>query len=251
MKKRHKYIILIISIFLFISLLCALLVYNGIILLNNPSEKKYPVRGVDVSHYQGEIDWELLASQNIDFAFIKATEGSSFVDPKFQYNFSEAQKQTLAVGAYHFFSFDSKGASQAQHFINTVPPFDGMLPPVIDLEFYGDKQENPPNCEDVEMELKTLLTDLEEFYGLKPIIYCTKETYDLYIANDYSDYDIWIRDVYARPTLCDNRDWTFWQFTNREKLSGYDGAEKFIDVNVFNGSEQDFLEYPTYKGKKE
>lgn len=58
------------------------LVWRGIILLNNPSGKTYPVRGVDVSHYQGEIDWEILSSQNVDFAFIKATEGSTFTDDR-------------------------------------------------------------------------------------------------------------------------------------------------------------------------
>ena len=61
-----------------------LLFWNGILLINNPDETEYPVRGVDVSAYQGEIDWTILANQNIDFAFIKATEGSSFVDKRFE-----------------------------------------------------------------------------------------------------------------------------------------------------------------------
>lgn len=129
---------------LVLTITAILLVYNGVILLNNPSEAEYPVRGADVSSYQGDIEWPVLSSQNIDFVFIKATEGSSFVDPYFTYNFSEAQKCDLSVGAYHFFSFDSKGVTQAENFIDTVAPFDGMLPPVIDLEFYGDKEKDPP-----------------------------------------------------------------------------------------------------------
>ena len=54
----------------------AALFYNGVVLFNNPSNMEFPVRGVDVSSYQGTIDWNVLASQNIQFAFIKATEGN-------------------------------------------------------------------------------------------------------------------------------------------------------------------------------
>ena len=77
-----------------------------------------------VSSYQGEINWRVLSSQNISFVFIKATEGSSFVDKNFAYNFQEAQKTSLSVGAYHFFSYDSEGKTQAENFINTVVPFE-------------------------------------------------------------------------------------------------------------------------------
>ncbi len=227
--------------------LCAialfLLVWNGIILLNNPSREKYPVRGVDVSSYQGEIDWGTLAAENISFAFIKATEGSSFVDQNFAYNYSCARKTELAVGAYHFFSFDSSGTTQAENFINTVEPFDGMLPPVIDLEFYGDKEKNPPARADVETELGVMLTKLEEHYGMKPIIYATEISYDMYLSGGYDEYDIWIRDVITKPTMSDGRKWTFWQYTNRERLGGYNGEERFIDMNVFYGSQDEFKNY--------
>lgn len=220
--------------------------YNGVILLNNPSEAEYPVRGVDVSSYQGDIEWQILSSQNIDFAFIKATEGSSYVDPYFIYNYSEAQKCGISVGAYHFFSYDSKGLSQAKNFIDTAAPFEGMLPPVIDLEFYGDKAKNPPSREEVRRELKDMLLALEEHYGLKPIIYATENSYNLYLSGEYEEYDIWIRNVLSKLNLPDNRKWTFWQFTNRERYEGYKGKEKYIDVNVFHGSKEEFLLYPRF-----
>ncbi|MBR5252322.1 MAG: glycoside hydrolase family 25 protein, partial [Clostridia bacterium] len=222
------------------------MVWNGVILLNNPSKRKYPVRGVDVSHYQGEIDWNVLSGENIDFAFIKATEGSSFVDDRFAYNFAEAQKCNIAVGAYHFFSFSSSGLTQAENFISTVSPFEGMLPPVVDLEFYGEFAETPLSKESVDKELRTMLDTLEEYYGLKPIIYATEESYELYLANDYEEYDIWIRNVKTKAKMSDGRQWTFWQYTNRERLDGYNGQEKFIDMNVFFGSEEEFAAYPRY-----
>lgn len=220
-----------------------LLVWNGVILLNGASAAAYPVQGVDVSSYQGDIDWETLSSQEISFAFIKATEGSSFVDQYFHYNFAQAQKTNLAVGAYHFFSYDSSGITQAENFIETVIPYEGMLPPVIDVEFYGDKEKSPPAKKDVDAQLKEMLDALEEHYGVKPILYATEKSYALYLSGDYEEYDIWIRNVITKPQLSDERQWQFWQFTNRKRLAGYSGEEKYIDMNVFNGSEEAFQQY--------
>ena len=85
-----------------------------------------------------------------------------------------------------------------------------------------------------------MLKILEDHYGQKPIIYATERSYELYLSGDYEEYDIWIRNVITRPKLLDNRKWVFWQYTNRERLKGYNGDEKYIDMNVFNGSECDF-----------
>jgi len=221
----------------------ALLTWNGMILLNNPSAEKYPVRGVDVSSYQGDIDWPALASQNISFAFIKATEGSTFVDDNFEYNYIQAQKTNLRVGAYHFFSYDSSGKTQADNFIATVKKCENMLPPVIDIELYGDKEKNPPPKSDVRKQLDALIDALETYYEMKPIIYATGKSYSLYISGAYEDYDIWIRDVITTPSLSDSKEWTFWQYTDRMRLNGYEGEEKYIDMNVFFGTEAQFSNY--------
>lgn len=220
-----------------------ILIWNGVLLLNHPSLAEYPVRGVDVSSYQGDIDWKTLASQDISFAFIKATEGSSFTDPHFAYNYEQAQQTHLRIGAYHFFSYDSGGDTQAEHFISTVYPVDNMLPPVIDLEFYGDYDKNPPDRETVRQQLDIMLDKLQSHYGMKPIIYATEKSYSLYLAGSYDAYDIWIRNVIGKPNLSDQRGWTFWQYTNRARLKGYHGKEKFIDLNVFDGTRLEFESY--------
>lgn len=222
----------------------AILFLKGIIKINTPAEDEYPVRGVDVSSYQGEIDWQLLSKQHIQFAFIKATEGSSFVDKNFIYNFEEASKTDLRVGVYHFFSYDSSGSAQADHFIATVPKSNKMLPPVIDVEFYGDKEKNLPNKDEVTKNLTDMLKKLEEYYGAKPIIYATRKAYRLFISGSYQDYDIWIRDVYFKPTELDGQQWVFWQYSDKGILEGYTGTEKYIDLNVFNGSQEEFRKYP-------
>ena len=242
-KKWVKITALILSVLAVLGVTAVILVYNGVIILNGFSARKYEVRGVDVSAYQGEIDWQTLSGQDISFAFIKATEGSNFVDKRFGYNFAQAQATDLAVGAYHFFSYDSEGRTQAEHFIDTVEAFEGMFPPVIDLEFYGDYAKNPPERKYVDEQLKTMLSILEEHYGQKPIIYATETSYELYLSGDYAEYDIWIRNVITRPRMSDGRRWTFWQYTNRERLDGYNGDEKYIDVNVFCGGLEGYQEY--------
>lgn len=225
------------------ALILFLLVWNGMLLLNNPSLRRYPVRGVDVSSYQGDIDWDTLASQGISFAFIKATEGSSLVDPCYVQNEERARKTGLRIGSYHFFSFDSPGETQAELFIRTVPKREDALPPVVDFEFYGDKEKNPPDPEETREQLDDFLEAVEQHYGVKPILYATESAYAQYIAGAYESYDIWIRNVVSAPRLSDGRDWTFWQYTNRERLNGYRGREKYIDMNVFRGTEEEFAQY--------
>jgi len=236
----------IISLFLLIIgvlLLTAFLWYQGIVIPNARGANEYPIKGVDVAAYQGEIAWDQLEKQDMRFAFIKATEGSTHVDRYFEMNWHEAKDTNLRMGAYHFFSFNSDGKTQGQHFINTVPADKDSLPPVIDVEFYGDKEKNPPDAKEVKKELSTMVRMLEDHYGKRVIIYTTNKAYNLYIKNHFEDCDIWIRDVYGKPSLPDERKWTFWQYTDRERLDGYNGVEKFIDVNVFNGDEEAFREY--------
>ena len=174
----------------------SLWVSGGLPRLNAPSPARYPVRGVDVSAYQGQIDWPLLAEQGISFAFIKATEGSGSADPNFQYNWTQARQTGLRIGAYHFFSFDSGADTQAENFIRTVEPFEGMLPPVVDVELYGEKKLRPAPREAVTEQLSLLLQRLEEHYGMRPVIYATGSAYERYLAGGYGEYDIWIRNVF-------------------------------------------------------
>lgn len=238
---RKRLALSMLSVFAAIAVL-ALLIWRGDIALNHPSESDYPVRGVDVSHYQGEIDFQRLAEQGMQFAFIKATEGSASVDERLEQNLENVQSAPMRAGFYHFFSYDSPGSAQAENFIMHVPALEDMLPPVIDVEFYGDKASNPPERAQVEPELRALVNAVEQEYGMKPILYCTQRAYRLYIQNAFEDCDLWIRSVYWRPRI--DRGWTFWQYTDRAKLEGYSGEEPCIDLNVFCGTAEEFAKYP-------
>ena len=239
-QKRNNIILLVCLFIVFVAAAVSIFVTQGIAARG----KRYPVVGIDVSHYQGDIDWQVISSYDINtFAYIKATEGSSYADEKFDYNFTEAQKTELRVGAYHFFSFESSGKSQAENFIRTVTAFDGMLPPAIDLEYYGDFRFSHPSPEEVKPELDAMISALTEHYGMPPIIYCTMSTYKKYIMGDYPDCDIWIRSICFEPKLPDGREWTFWQDSDKTVMQGYSGEEKYIDTNRFNGTPEDFQKY--------
>ena len=170
-------------------------------------------------------------------------------DARFAENWAGAGQTALRAGAYHFFSYDSPGVTQAQNYIRTVPITPGMLPPVVDVEFYGERIRNPATRAETAAILGPLLEALEAHYGQRPILYATYKAYDLYLRGAYPRNDIWIRDVYRHPRLPDGRDWTFWQYTSRMRLPGYAGPERFIDMNVYRGTREEFAAYAPAPGE--
>ena len=241
LSKKKRSIITIVLIIL-ILLLFFLMIFNGYIVPTKLEAEKYEIRGVDVSEYQGEVDWDRIKDQGISFAFIKATEGSKSKDKYFDRNFEKIKNMDMLLGVYHFFSFETEGEQQAQNYINTVGYVendDSIFIPIIDVEYYSYYKKAKPYKEWVIKELQTMLDDLENTYRIKPMIYTTMEFYTDYIDGNFSGYDIWIRDIVTKPSL-ENRDWKFWQYTGKGKLDGYSGEEKFIDLNVFNGTKEDF-----------
>lgn len=243
MNKGRKRI-LAIGIFLVVLFLCgAALICSKTLNLNQYLVFGYALRGVDVSHHQGEVDWKKLEGQGIDFAFVKATEGSSHIDEAFAVNWQAAGETKLYVGAYHFFSFDSAGKTQAEWYIQNVGDLEGKLAPVADVEYYADKSANPPEKAQVVSELRQFLQVLEEQYQIKPIIYTTYKVYKRYIEGEFEEYPLWIRNVYYPPDLDMRGKWQFWQYMDRAVLEGYTGPEKYMDLNVFQGDEEDIQGY--------
>lgn len=236
---RHKkllrwgFIILAVPVVAFL-----LLRWQGLLLFPNEAEPKaYELFGVDVSSYQGEVDWPKLAEQGVDFAFIKATEGSGHTDRYFAANWENAGRAGVTAGAYHFFSYDSPGETQADNFIAAVPLTEEMLPPVVDIEYYGTYLTHPMGKEETWAILDPLLAGLEEHYGVKPILYVTYESYLRYIAGaDYGDYPLW----FSFPVVAPLANWTFWQYSHTARLEGYVGSEEKIDLNVFRGTAEEF-----------
>ncbi len=189
------------------------------------------VQGVDVSHHQGAIDWRALASQDIRFAYIKATEGATHVDTRFAANWDGAGAAGLYRGAYHFFTLCQSGARQAANFIAIVPRVEGALPHALDMEHMGPCREGPTTS-DVVGEMRVWLDLVEAHYGKRPLIYTTREFHDAYLR-DVTGERFWIRSLGVRPRFREN-DWVIWQHHNKARRRG---AQGLVDLNAFNGDE--------------
>lgn len=236
---KHKKLWLAVALVLLLLAIILAGILSKKIKVNTIWADNYPIQGIDVSHYQGDIDWKKLQEQRIDFAYIKATEGSSWVDECFETNWDAAAQTDMKVGAYHFFSFDSEGETQAENYISNVGELGGKLIPVVDVEYYGDKAVNSPEKESVVSELTEMLMLLEQEYGVKPMIYTTYVVYYKYLEGEFEEYPLWIRDVYLTPDIALKNQWTVWQYTDTAVLDGYQGTEKYIDRNVFVGAEEE------------
>lgn len=199
----------------------------------------YEVRGIDVSRHQGKIDWNLVAMENIHFAYIKATEGTTYVDKSFGENFANAQKTKLKVGAYHFLSYDSTGTSQAENFIAKVPKLPGLLPPMIDIEF--DPATVLPTQEVSDQIIAELIGRIEEFYGVKPVLYVNYDSYEMFVRGKYQDYPIWICDINKPAEMPEDQEVTLWQYSHTGRLQGVNKGNSNVDLNIFTGSMDEFL----------
>ena len=131
------------------------------------SERRHSY-GIDVSHHQGHIAWTELPRQNVDFAYIKATEGGDHVDTRFSINWRAAHSAGVRRGAYHFFTLCRSGREQAAHFISHVPVDSAALAPAVDLEFPGNCPNRPSRAK-FHRELGDFLRIVEAQYG-KPAV---------------------------------------------------------------------------------
>ena len=191
-------------------------------------------KGIDISSYQENVDMKKLMEQGIEFAYIKSTEGSSHVDSTFKEKWSDAKEAGLVAGAYHYYSYSDSGVAQAENFINTVGDLAGRLIPAVDMELTAEEVMNPPEKDEVVRGLKAFLAIVEEKYKVKPLIYSSQDYYDKYLAEDFSSYPRWARNVYWPVYVNAGEGWLVWQYQDKGVLEGYSG-EKYIDLNVVNG----------------
>lgn len=194
----------------------------------------YEIHGIDISHYQGKIDWEQLKNAMIKgcpvrFVIIKSTEGSSQLDENFRENFNQVRDFGFIRGVYHFWSNKSTAREQAYYFLDQVHLTDGDLPPVLDIEHKpADK-----SVEDFQRDVLTWLHIVEDKYHAKPIIYTYYKFKEQYLsAPVFEDYPYWIAHYYVDKVQYKGK-WKFWQHTDVGKLPGIKG---YVDFNIYNGS---------------
>lgn len=196
--------------------------------------QKPVLRGVDVAHYQGQIDWAALADHDISFAFIKATEGGDWVDPRFYENWQSAKRVGLRRGAYHFFTLCRDAHEQAEHFLETVGDMKDALMPALDAEHMGPCQESAP-ISDVAGGVLSFLDMVHIATGKRPVIYTTEAFYSAHLAGRTPGERYWLRSILREPGYGPDS-WVFWQYSGNGRRRGIRGP---VDLNIFRGDSAD------------
>ncbi len=184
---------------------------------------------VDVSNHQGAIDWPAVARDGIGAAYIKATEGQTFVDERFAANWTGAAAAGLRRGAYHFFSLCSPGAGQAAAFLRVVPKDPLALPPALDLE-WGACQERPDRAT-FQRQLTVFIDAVESEVGQSVIVYAMPSFTATYPIPERFVRDRWERRLFLRP---DHPGWSIWRVSDRARVDGI-GEPVDLDVRSYPG----------------
>ncbi len=188
------------------------------------------VLGIDVSHWQGDVDWSKVAAAGASFAFAKATEGTGYVDPKFLPNWQAMAAAGLARGAYCFFQPDQDAAAQAELFLKTVAIGAGDLPSVLDCEAAPGDGDAAAYRQKVE----TWLTAVGRDAGKQPMVYASPSFAEKWLGEDFGGYPLWVAHYgVSQPTVPSGwKTWAFWQYTQSGSIDGVSGN---VDRDRFNG----------------
>jgi lysozyme len=201
----------------------------------NPDRARYPLWGIDVSHHQGAIDWATVAQEpNLVFAYLKASEGGDWRDPRFAENLQQARAAGLKVGAYHFFTFCRAPLEQAANFLEVAPRDSAALPPAVDVEFGGNCGARP-TPEKLRRDLGIFVDAVAKALERRPIVYLTPEAHAGFFDSGEVGHPFWIRSLWGEPVP----GWTFWQFANRARVRGIRTA---VDLNAFHADERALLD---------
>ena len=184
-------------------------------------------QGIDVSHYQGIINWDQVAlDENVQFVYVKATEASGYVDDLYLRNLYGAKKVHIPVGVYHFFSPSASALTQLQNFRSNVDPRQQDLIPIVDVEKRGRG-----SLANFQSRLRTFLDGVERMFGVKPIIYTGVNFYAKYLEGKFTQYRFMVaRYADEFPGLSEDVPIVLWQYTCTGQVKGIQGD---VDRSVF------------------
>lgn len=200
------------------------------------------IQGIDISRYQGRVDFAAAQAAGTKFVFIKATEGADYVDPNFAANWAAARAAGMPRAAYHFMAWCSLARDQAEWFKRNVPADPDALPPILDLEL-----NHMSSCKakfsraDMLEKIRLMLHEMEAHTGKMPVIYTDMTFHHDFLAGEYFDNAFWLRSVAAEPgERYYNRMWSFWQWTQTGTMPGVSGE---VDRNAFYGTQSDWVRF--------
>ncbi len=197
--------------------------------------KDYNIRGIDISHYQKDINWLALKQAKLNgfpirFVIIKASEGRDIRDHRFCDNFENARRHGFVRGAYHFFNPQSDPVKQAQHYFQHVNLLPGDMPPILDVEDRGSK----PLAE-FQRDVLRWMDYAERKTGVVPILYTyTRFKYDYLRDPRFDKYPLWVARYNMRRRY--QGEWVMWQYSDKGRI---DGVGCDVDLNLFNGKFSD------------
>lgn len=197
--------------------------------------------GIDVSHYQGNIEWNKLtvkslpfdahASHSVGFVIAKASEGKDVADSRYAVYKSSAIKHNIPFGAYHYFKPNTSSVLQASFFMKRAQLSSGNIVPVLDVEEHGRL-----SVQELQKRVLEWLGIVESYYGRTPIIYCNLSYYTKYFSGPkFKRYPFWIASYSRRPKNIDNA--VLWQCSDRGRV---DGIKSKVDIDIYLKDEDSF-----------
>lgn len=197
------------------------------------------VKGVDVSYYQGSIDWSQAKGAGVKFAIARVSDGTTFEDPKFAPNWSGMKAQGIIRGVYQFFRPGQDPIKQADLLVDTITKLGTQptdLPPVMDIESVDGQSTST-----IRANMKKWLDRVEQRVGRKPIIY-TAAFMSGTIGTGWTAYPLWVANYgVSCPTMpSDWTKWKFWQSGSTGKVAGISGN---VDMDVWNGTLQELIDW--------
>lgn len=199
------------------------------------------IKGVDVSHFDGAINWKAARQDGITFAIIKATEGTTFVDDHFTTNWTSTASNGIVHGAYHFFRPKSDPVAQADFFVRIAgSPKPGDLPPVIDLEVTDGL-----TAAQVAAGARAFLQRVQQKTGRVPMIYTSVRVFDSLLGgpSGFDPYFLWVANWNVRCPNIPNppwKRWTFWQSSATGTVAGFSDP---VDLDSFNGTSAELMAF--------
>jgi len=228
-KKNKKNRNFIIPVFFILGILVILILVKSQLKKNSPNQfKTLPTSfysyGIDVSHYQGNIDWNkvIKGDSSISFVYCKATEGINMVDQNWKQNRKSLIDLNTPHGAYHFFRPKSSAKEQALLFLNNYQSIQSDLPPVLDAE------TNEVSNHDLISSMKIWLEIVEEKTGKRPVIYTSYHMFSTFLKSAFKDYKFWVANYSYVPSRFNDEQIIHWQYTDKGKINGIKGS---VDLN--------------------
>jgi lysozyme len=204
-----------------------------------PTKSSTYLEGIDVSHWQGTIDWTRVATKE-RFAIAKATEGQTYTDPTYATNRSAARGAGVTWGAYHYAQPDltaNDAVLEADHYVDTALLGSGDLRPALDLEV-----SNGLSTADLVAWVQAWVERVRSRVGAAPMIYTNPSFWQNHMGNTtwFADngYALWIANWgVSKPSVpasnWGGKGWTFWQYSSTGSVPGISGD---VDLDRFNGT---------------